>query len=54
MYSDSVLSIATKQISVNEKLKGWDEEYWHDQYIDSLKENNSDETSQSNIPDFLK
>ena len=42
------------QSSVNEKLKGWDEEYWHDQYIDSLKENNSDETSQSNIPDFLK
>ena len=42
------------QSTVNEKLKSWDEEYWHDQYIDSLKENNSDETSQSNIPDFLK
>lgn len=42
------------QSTVNEKLKGWDEEYWHDQYIDSLKENDVDVGNQSNIPDFLK
>lgn len=41
------------QASVNEKLKGWDDEYWHSQYIDSFKEN---ETAgrHDNVPDFLK
>ena len=42
------------QSTVNEKLKGWDDEYWHDQYIDSLKERNTDETNQSNVPEFLR
>lgn len=42
------------QSTVNEKLKGWDEEYWHDQYIDSLEEKSMSETTQNNTPDFLK
>ena len=42
------------QSTVNEKLKGWDEEYWHDKYIDSLNENDADETTKTNTPDFLR
>lgn len=42
------------QSAVNAKLKGWDEEYWHDQYIDSLKETNAIINSPGNIPDFLR
>ena len=42
------------QSTVNEKLKGWDEEYWHDKYIDSLNDNDTDETTKTNTPDFLR
>lgn len=42
------------QSTVNEKLKGWDDEYWHDKYIDSLNENDTDKTTKTSIPDFLR
>lgn len=41
------------QSSVNEKLKNWDEEYWHDDYI-NRSDCNPQNDSKNNIPEFLR
>ena len=42
------------QSTVNEKLKGWDEAYWHDQFIDASDGTDVTDARKKNIPDFLK
>lgn len=42
------------QTSVNEKLKNWDEKYWHDQFIDVSEDSKAGDIKQNNIPEFLK
>lgn len=41
------------QSTVNEKLKDWDEKYWHDQFIDSPQDYVQCNVSQGIVPDFL-
>ena len=42
------------QSTVNEKLKDWDETYWHDQFIDSSENSEPADSGKGNMPDFLK